>query len=203
MKRTAVKPTSPIWVSIVRILLLVLLALVLTNWGYFVKQVSSWFVYDVLNKQSVAVEDVLTGRPDRLAIPDIGLDVPLVYVDATDEITFQHGLEQGVVHYPDTANPGELGNAYYFGHSSDYVFKSGKYKTVFATLPRTEVGAMIYITNHAGKQFAYQVVDKKIVESKDMSVLSQGDGKAKLLTLQTSWPLGTALKRYVVVAEIE
>ena len=167
------------------------------------KQVSSWFIYDVLGKQTDTTEEIMVDQPDRLVIQSIGLEVPLVYVDETNEGVFQRGLERGVVHYPDTALPGELGNAYYFGHSSDYVFKKGKYKTVFATLPKVELGDKIYITNHDGRQFGYEVIDKLIVDSQDVSVLSQGDYDKRRLTLQTSWPLGTALKRYVVVAEIK
>ena len=185
--------------------MLIVLVTVVMNWGYFAKQVSAWWLYDVLEQNPAAgvASDIVNGQADKLAIPSLGLTVPLVYVDTTDEITFQRGLEQGVVHYPSTALPGERGNAYYFGHSSDYVFKKGSFKTVFATLPKIEIGAEVYVTNHAGKQFVYAVKEKKIVSSQDVSVLSQGDRAEKLLTLQTSWPLGTALKRYVVICEIQ
>ena len=184
-----------------RVALLILLVAVVMNWGYFAKQVSGWVLFDLFNQQPN--EDIILDQADRLAIPSLGLNVPLVYVDSTDEVTFQRGLEDGVVHYPKTALPGEFGNAYYFGHSSDYVFKKGKYKTVFAILPRIEVGAKVYITNHTGRQFVYAVTEKKIVEPKDVSVLAQGGRTERALTLQTSWPLGTALKRYVVVCEMK
>jgi LPXTG-site transpeptidase (sortase) family protein len=167
--------------------------------------VSAWWLYDVLaqNPAENVAQDVITGQADKLAIPSLGLDVPLVYVNTTDEVTFQQGLEQGVVHYPSTAVPGERGNAYYFGHSSDYAFKKGSFKTVFAILPKIEIGAKVYATDHAGKQFVYTVTEKKIVSPQDVSVLSQGDRTEKFLTLQTSWPLGTALKRYVVICQLE
>lgn len=181
--------------------LLLLLVIAVMNWGYFSKQVTAWWGMDV-EQQPVPQEAVLTGQPDRLAIPSLKLNVPLVYVATNDEPTFQDALANGVVHYPNTALPGEYGNAYYFGHSSDYVFKKGSYKTVFAILPKIEVGAKVYVTDHLGKQYVYEVRDKKVVESKDVSVLAQGERKEKLMTLQTSWPLGTALKRYVVVSQL-
>ena len=195
------KRINRIWIDIVQVGLLVVLVTVAINWGYFTKQVSAWFTYDVMG--TTAPGEVQLDQPDRLAIPSLGLAVPLVYVDTTDEVTFQHGLENGVVHYPGTAIPGERGNAYFFGHSSDYAFKAGHYKTVFAILPRIEVGAKVYITDRTGQQFVYTVTEKKIVEAKDVSVLGQPSSKQKILTLQTSWPLGTALKRYVVVGELE
>ncbi|MFA5009872.1 MAG: sortase [Patescibacteria group bacterium] len=196
----AKKLINRFWIDVAQTALVVILAIVAVNWSYFAKQVSAWWLYDVLNTTSTDM--TVIDQPNRLVISSLGLNVPLVEVEATDEVTVQHGLEQGVVHYPNTAAPGEFGNAYYFGHSSDYAFKDGNYKTVFATLPRIEVGAEILITNSAGRQFSYVVRDKKVVEAKDMSVLSQGDRTQKLLTMQTSWPLGTALKRYVVVAEL-
>ncbi len=194
-----------IWPDIIKLGIFILLVLVIANWSYFAKQTSAWWIYDVLNKDTstTITQEVISGKPDTLAIPSLGLEAPLVYVTETDEVTFQRGLEQGVVHYPSTTLPGEIGNAYYFGHSSDYAFKKGNYKTVFAILPKIEAGAEIYITDHSGQQFTYKVREKKVVEPKDVSVLSQGDGKEKLLTLQTSWPLGTALRRYVVIAEID
>src|SRR5687767_11297538 len=72
--------------------------------------------------------------PDRLFIPSLGIDVPLVYIEEKNEAAFQAALRDGVVHYPGTAMPGQPGNAYYFGHSSDYSWSKGEYKNVFATL---------------------------------------------------------------------
>ena len=195
------KPINPFWREVIKVTSLLLLVVAVLNWGYLSKQVMAWFVYDVAQEQP-AQESVINGQANRLAIPSLNLNVPLVYVDGTDEVTVQKGLENGVVHYLNTAMPGQFGNAYYFGHSSDYAFKKGKYKTVFAILPKIEVGAKIFVTDNTGKQFTYIVKEGKVVEAKDVSVLSQGDKTQKLLTLQTSWPLGTALKRYVVVAEL-
>ena len=205
MKQKKIRKINRVWISLAQAGLVLVLVVVGMNWDYFVKQVSAWWIYDVLDQNSSenVAEDVISGQADKLAIPDLGLNVPLVYVDSTDEVTFQHALESGVVHYPSTALLGELGNAYYFGHSSDYAFKKGSFKTVFAILPKIEIGAKVYATNASGKQFVYTVTEKKIVSSEDVSVLSQGGKTEKILTLQTSWPLGTALKRYIVICEMQ
>lgn len=140
--------------------------------------------------------------PDRVVVPSLGIDAPLVYVEEKTEAAFQVGLRDGVVHYPGTALPGDVGNAYYFGHSSDYAWSKGSYKTVFATLPEIKVGAVVTVSDRAGRAYAYKVTGTRVVSPKDLSVLAQGDGTQKLLTLQTSYPLGTALKRFVAVAEL-
>lgn len=143
-----------------------------------------------------------TMAPDRLVIASLGLDAPLVYVDGTSEAEFQLALRDGVVHYPGTAMPGERGNAYYFGHSSDYAWAKGNYKTVFATLTEIEIGARIVVSDRGGRGYEYEVRETRVIAPKDLSVLAQGDGSRAMLTLQTSYPVGTALKRFVVIAEL-
>src|SRR3989344_5629961 len=140
--------------------------------------------------------------PYTIKIPSLNISVPMVYVYAATEKEFQAGLIDGVVHYPGTALPGEFGNCYIFGHSSDYIWSQGKYKTIFAPLPKTTIGTEIVISDNQGVKFVYTVIDSKKVSAKDLSVLKQ-DYTKKILTLQTSYPVGTALARWVVVAEMK
>lgn len=142
-------------------------------------------------------------EPNRLLIPSLGISAPVQYVDQNSEKVFQEALINGVVHFPGTAKPGEFGNAYIFGHSSDYVFSKGNYKTVFALLPRIEINANIVISNPEGYQFIYKVINKVIVQPNETQYLDQYGYKKHLLTLQTSYPVGTALKRYIVIAELQ
>lgn len=138
----------------------------------------------------------------RLAIPELGIDAPVVEPSARNESAFQQALANGVAHFPGTAMPGQIGNAYFIGHSSDYLWSPGSYKDVFAKLMSVRIGAEIEVTNASGTPFLYVVTGTKVVSPKDVSVLSQGDGAEKLLTLQTSYPLGTAFKRFIVTAEL-
>lgn len=138
---------------------------------------------------------------NRLWIHSLGIEAPLVYVSGTTHQVFQRGLESGVVHFPGTALPGEYGNAYFFGHSSDLPWKDGAYKTVFALLPKVKMGEEIWLSDSRGDLFIYSVSGTLVVEPKDVSVLDQGDRKSKTLSLQTSYPLGTALRRFIVQAK--
>ncbi|MEO5927265.1 MAG: sortase [Patescibacteria group bacterium] len=143
-----------------------------------------------------------TSTPNTLTIPSLGIQTPIQYVTATNEAAFQEALKNGAVHYPGTAEPGQPGNDYIFGHSSDYSWSGGKYKTVFALLPKIDIGSIIWITDKTGKNFRYKVTETRIVNPKDLSVLDQHENKKKLLTVQTSYPIGTALRRFVVIAEL-
>lgn len=175
----------------------VLVALVLIQAPYLLKQAR--FISGTLPGPT---KNQPTGTPDQLRIPSLDISAPIQYVDEDNEEVYQKALRDGVVHYPGTAEIGQLGNAYIFGHSSDYPFIAGSYKTVFALLPRIEKGAEIIVTDKSGHEFTYIVTDSRVVEKDDLSVLDQMGNKEKLLTLQTSYPVGTALKRYVVLAKM-
>lgn len=143
------------------------------------------------------------GEPNTLTVPSLKITAPIVYINEATETVFQKALQNGVVHYPGTAKPGEAGNCYIFGHSSDYIWSEGNYKTVLALLPQIEIGDEVIISDTSGKQFTYTVTKSFVASPKDVHLLGQGDKTKKILTLQTSYPLGTALKRWIVVAEIK
>ncbi len=139
---------------------------------------------------------------NRILIPKIGVDAPIVYIRESNEAAFQKALENGVVHFPGTAKPGQPGNVYIFGHSSDYAWRAGDFKYVFANLPNLKVGDEVTVTDGEGTPFRYRIRETKVVLPKDLSVLDQGDGSESLLTVQTSYPIGTALRRFLVIGEL-
>ena len=186
------------WLARGAILFLVVLALI--NGEFFYKQINYWWQHDVMSREFVM--DDIVGIPDQILIKKIGVQAPLIYVDTVEEPLLQKALEDGVVHYLGTANPGEWGNAYFFGHSSNLPTRPGKYKTVFALLTQLREGDEIDITNRAGQLFTYKIFDRKIVKSTQLEVLTQGDRSQKIITLQASYPLGMALWRYIIVAEL-
>lgn len=137
-----------------------------------------------------------------LSIPSLKITAPLVYVSERSEKAFQLGLQRGVVQYPGTALPGQLGNVYIFGHSSDYSWAKGSYKTVLAKLPQIKLGSEIKLTDGAGTVYTYKVIKTAIVLPTETKYLSQYNYQKKLLTVQTSYPVGTALKRFLAIAEL-
>ncbi len=145
-----------------------------------------------------------TGEPNMVYIPDVNIEAPIIYIsqEENNEEGYQAALTKGVVHYPGTAKPGEYGNIYIFGHSSDYFWKEGNYKEIFKPLVDIPLGTMIKITDEEGKLYYYKIIETKIVGPEETSVLDQ-DYDKQILTLQTSWPIGTALKRYLAIAELD
>lgn len=137
----------------------------------------------------------------QVIIPKINVQIPLQFdIRSTDEATMQKALESGVAHYPTTSDPGENGNAAFFGHSSNNIFNKGKYKFAFVLLHELVPGDTFYITKQ-GKLYAYKVFDKKVVEPNQVEVLEPVKGHPATATLITCDPPGTSLRRLVITAD--
>ena len=140
------------------------------------------------------------GSAPEVIIPKINVEIPVVYgVNTIDESAIDTALENGVVHYADTALPGQNGNLVIVGHSSNNIFNKGKYKFAFVLLNRLEAGDTFYLQKD-GKRYTYQVYKKEIVDPSNVSVLGPAD-KPATATLITCDPPGTSLNRLVVVGE--
>jgi sortase A len=137
----------------------------------------------------------------EVIIPKINVQIPVVYGGVTiNEEDIQNNLEDGVVHYPTTVNPGQQGNAAYFGHSSNNIFNKGKYKFAFVLLHTLVPGDTFYLTYNK-VVYIYKVVDRKIVDPSEVGVLGPVAGQTATATLITCDPPGTSLKRLVVVGQ--
>lgn len=134
----------------------------------------------------------------HIKITKINVYAPIVFSPSADEPTIQSYLQRGIVHYPGTAKPGEVGNTFLTGHSSNFWWIKGKYNYVFVNLDKMVVGdqAVIY---HSGNKYVYTVNEKRVVTPKETSVLAQTD--TPILTLMTCTPPGTNWKRLIVTLE--
>jgi sortase A len=139
-------------------------------------------------------------------IPRISKNVPVVTISSEALINrdwgkleqqIQEALRDGVVHYPSTAFPDEEGNMVITGHSSYFTWDPGRFKDVFALLHDVQIGDKLYVY-HDQNRYDYEVFDTKIVLPTQVDVLTQ-EG-ADRLTLITCTPVGTNLKRLVVLA---
>jgi LPXTG-site transpeptidase (sortase) family protein len=140
------------------------------------------------------------GPESKIIIPKINLEVPIVYgLDSVDEKQIQDGLEQGVVHYASSPEPGEIGNTVIVGHSSNNILNSGKYKFAFVLLKRLETEDTFFVQKD-GVRYTYKVYEKKIVPPTDVSVLGPTD-RANTITLITCDPPGTSINRLIIHAE--
>jgi sortase (surface protein transpeptidase) len=127
----------------------------------------SYFDQDI-SKVSLSLE--ITPYEDRILIPKIGKNIPLVNVEHFDATNseewhkiFMRELEKGIIKYPGSADPGTEGNSFIFGHSSNYPWAKGDYNDVFALLNELQLGDEI-IVFFKQKKYVYVVREKNIVK---------------------------------------
>lgn len=158
--------------------------------------------------RSSAASFSITPYENRIIIPKLGKNIPLVDVDHSMNAKygemqniFMDELKKGVVRYPGTARPGEVGNTFIFGHSSNYPWVISEYNEVFALLNTLTTGDDI-IVYYDQKKYTYRVTDRATVDPGDTKVLSARDPKKKEISLMTCWPVGTTLERYIIFGEL-
>lgn len=142
----------------------------------------------------------ISNNPEVI-IPKINVEIPVIYTLTTDdENTIENSLEAGVVHYPSTAYPGQLGNGAIFGHSSNNILNPGQYKFAFVLLHDLVIGDT-FTLDYQGKAYVYQIFQRTIVPPTDTSVLNDIPGHAATFSLITCDPPGTSINRLVVVGD--
>ena len=144
---------------------------------------------------------------NRLIIPDLNINIPLVDVPIKGEEDFSEGqfddeLMQGAVKYPTTPIPGNQGNSLIFWHSSTERWKHNEYGFVFRNLPRLQAGQKFQIIWN-GQLTTYEMVERKIVLPKQVPEYYHEiqDKDGSFVTLMGCYPIGSNAKRMMVVAK--
>lgn len=160
-------------------------------------------------KSSVNLDVEVLPFENRIIIPKIGKNIPLVDVDSRRwnltfenlENIFMKELEKWIVRYPWTAKPWEKWNVFIFWHSSNYPWMKWDYNDVFALLDNMVEWDEI-ITYYNQKKYIYKITEKKTIRPWDVDVL-QRDPSKKEISLMTCWPVGTTLKRLIIFWELQ
>lgn len=151
-------------------------------------QLSNWFEPGSSSDKPILFEGEHTTY--KISIPKLKVKDAVVTVGSMD-------LTKSLIQYPQTALPGQLGNAVVFGHSVlPQFFNPKSYLTIFATLYKLEPGDEIYV-NYGSIEYKYIVSKMFEVKPTDLSVLDQRFDQ-RLLSLITCSPPGTYLRRLVV-----
>ena len=133
---------------------------------------------------------------NHLVISAISVDAPVIYdSNITDAVQL---LPNGVVQVKGTAYPGETGNTFIIGHSSNYWWEAGAYNHVFTLLDKLTTNDQILI-NRNGVTYEYRVVSSEIVPPSAVQELDQPTDQ-KDLSIMTCTPVGTSKNRLIVHA---
>lgn len=156
---------------------------------------SNWFPNTVIPESSDVERKAYT-----VDIPALNLKDMQTYVGGTD-------LSKGLIQYPGTANPGELGTPVIFGHSTNPLFYSPgennrkRYTSIFTKLMDLKKDDKIFVT-YDGITYVYRVIDKVEVKPDDTYILQQRHDTREL-KLVTCVPVGTYLRRGVILAQLD
>ena len=107
----------------------------------------------------------------------------------------------GVAQAAQTAEPGQVGVTYLFGHSTVNAWEIGRYHAPFTLLRKLDLGDRI-IVYYAGKRFNYTVYEQKVVAPSDVSILKKQVAEPTLV-VQTCDPPGENSKRLLVMARLQ
>lgn len=155
-------------------------------------QISNWFVANSSDTNQIFSND--NHSTYSLSIPKLKIKKATVTVGSMD-------LKKSLIQYPQTALPGQLGNAVIFGHSVlPQFFNSNNYLTIFSTLYRLKQGDEIII-DYDSVQYKYIIDEMFEVKPTDLSVLEQRFDQ-KNITLITCSPPGTYLRRLIIKASL-
>ena len=182
------------------------IVLVVFLFGFFNEYIIAPFIQPSRNVSATPIilsdSKATLNAPPSVTIPKINVQIPIDFtVATTDEAAVEDGLKSGVVHYANTALPGQDGNGAYFGHSAVNIFNNGvKYKFAFSLLHDLTTGDVFYIT-YSGTTYAYRVFDREVVPPSDVGVINDNKGRTATATLITCDPPGVSTNRLVVWGE--
>lgn len=161
---------------------------------------SNWFPAEAVAAESFEDTAHETEKEYVIDIPSLDIENAVVQVGGTD-------LDENLIQYPGTADPGELGAPVIFGHSVLRQFYNPslknprRYMSIFSKIMTMKPGEKIYV-EYDNIRYTYSVVKKVEVKPEDLYILEQ-QYDAKQLKLVTCVPEGTYLRRGVVLAQLE
>lgn len=168
-------------------------------------------VKEPVKTETIGVEvagdkNVLGSKDEKANVPDrFYLTVPKLRIkDAVVETNSSNlNPEKSLGHYKGTALPGEVGNAFIYGHSVlPWFYNPRNYKTIFSTLDSLKVGDSFTIS-YNNNELHYKVESVETKKPEEVDPMAEFKPKylnESTVTLMTCVPPGTRIKRLLVNA---
>lgn len=153
---------------------------------------------DYVNEITESKTNFPSMADNSIFIPAINVSAPVGWRVENSASTVANELKKGTIHLAGTALPGEVGNVFITGHSSNLPWIKSSYNSIFALLDKLVVGDIVYL-KYQSNIYIYKISNTKTVSPNETSVLNSTD--QSILTLMTCTPTGTSLKRLIVTAD--
>lgn len=134
------------------------------------------------------------------------ISIPVLGIEDAEVVLGGKSLDQSLIQYPGTAEPGDFGAPVIFGHSVLRQFYNPKinnprrYVSIFSTIMTLKKGDTILVDDD-GVRYRYEVTDKIEVKPQDRYILEQ-QRDSRQLKLVTCTPEGTYLRRGIITAAL-
>ncbi|PLX28062.1 hypothetical protein C0583_02415 [Candidatus Parcubacteria bacterium] len=128
--------------------------------------------------------------PNRLIIPKIGVNAPIVESDNE-----QQGLSMGAWRVPDSSTPDQGGNTVITGHRFKYL---PPHNVTFYSFDKLEKGDLVTVLWNK-EEINYHIIETKVVPETEISIMDQT--VEPRLTMFTCTPIYSTENRLVVIAE--
>jgi len=123
------------------------------------------------------------------------------YSKLADTKAIQDLMIKGSVHYAFTPMPGEIGNSYFVGHSSDPLGGGGEFVDVFRNLEDSgKIGDVFVIYDNYGRKLSFRVYEAKRISSNSPDIAYFTEKDRRVVTLQTS--VDDTSQRWIVRGEL-
>lgn len=146
-------------------------------------------------------ESKFTEKSDSVEIPKIEVSAPLIFIESAANKDITVGLKDGVVHYSQSALPGENGQTVILGHSAPAGWPKINYDWIFSRLNELNPSDEIII-NYQNREYHYEVTKKYFLKAGEEIPAGDLTNSNNMLILLSCWPPGVNLKRIAVEAEL-
>lgn len=140
-----------------------------------------------------------TDKHNTIEIPKIGITAPIIFSESANREELMEDLNLGVVYYPGSVYPGQVGQIVILGHSAPVGWPKVRHDWVFTDLDKLTSGDEILIDLN-NKQYSFIVV-KKMIIAKGADDPQEGSfSGGNTLTLISCWPPGKDYQRIAIKA---
>ncbi len=172
------------------------------SWVFSYRTVStllSDFFKTEVYEDEIIYSDNYTDKKNSIEIPKIEITAPLVIVESSDPNKVYQSLDKGVVIWPESKLPGQVGQTILLGHSSPPNWPKIKHDWVFTKINELEKEneVIIYFNN---EKFSYRVKDKIFLERGEEVPNDLTNLDKDTIILISCWPPGKDVRRIAVVA---
>lgn len=137
---------------------------------------------------------------NSIEIPEIGVNAPLVVNEGLNDTQVHDALNTGVVYYPSSVLPGQIGQTIILGHSAPPNWPPIRYDGIFSKLEDLSKGDEIYVY-YGNRKLTYTVTDT-IFLNRGQEVPTLTNNKSSVIFI-SCWPPGHDINRIAVVTVLK